>query len=42
MCDRQHLFHLRYTTEIYAEDVIDTETGALARVTAQAAQACEG
>lgn len=39
-CDRQHLFHLRYTTEIYAEDVIDTESGALARVTAQAAQAC--
>lgn len=40
MHDRQHLFHLQYTTKIYA-DVIATESGALARMTAQAAQSCE-
>lgn len=40
MCIRQHLFHLQYTTKIYAEDVIVTERGALARMTAQAAQSC--
>lgn len=41
MHDRQHLFHLQYTTKIYAEDVIVTESRALVRMTAQAAQSCE-
>lgn len=41
MCDRQHLFHLQCTAKIYAEDVIVTESRALAGVTAQAAQSCE-
>lgn len=41
MHDRQHLFHLQYITKIYAEDVIVTESEALARMTAQAAQSCE-
>lgn len=35
MHDRQHLFHLQYTTKIYAEDVIVTGKGALVRMTAQ-------
>lgn len=41
MCDSQRLFHLQYKNKIYAEDVIVSESWALARMTAQAAQSCE-
>ena len=41
MSDSQRLFHLEYKNRIYAEDVTVSESWALARMTAQAAQSCE-
>lgn len=40
MCDSQRLFHPQYKNRIYAEVVIVSESWALARMTAQAAQSC--